>query len=134
MKVKDETMVQFYQKLGQVYYRIAFADGNVSEKEIKTLKDLVSESWLELEDSEDEFGSDAAIQIEAVFDAMLDNRNTGTGAIEHLKEFKDLHAHLFTKELKDHIQDTALRIAKAFHGLSKDEREDLKELKSALRG
>jgi len=132
MKVKDETMVQFYQKIGQVYYKIAFSDGKVRDEEINTLKSLVSDSWVNLEDAEDEFGSDAAIQIEAVFDAMLDNRSTGSNAFENIRQFKDLHKHLFTENIRKQVYDTAVRIAQSFHGVNHEEKEDLRELKKVL--
>ena len=58
----------FYQHLGKLFYAIAAADKVVRKAEYESLRNVVKNQWLDLEDSEDEFGADAAYQIEIVFD------------------------------------------------------------------
>ncbi|HXH19315.1 MAG TPA: hypothetical protein VNJ07_09560, partial [Chitinophagales bacterium] len=63
----------FYQKLGHLCYAIAAADEKLTPAETSQLKRLVTEEWLEVEDSLDEYGEDAAFQAEIVFDWLSDS-------------------------------------------------------------
>ncbi|HLU51235.1 MAG TPA: hypothetical protein VKZ42_03660 [Flavobacteriaceae bacterium] len=51
---------KFYQSLGKLFYAIASVDKVVRKDEVEILKSLVKEKWLDLDDVEDEFGTDAA--------------------------------------------------------------------------
>ena len=59
---------EFYENLGKLFYSVAMADKKVSLIEIQRLKEDVKKYWLPLDDVEDDFGTDAAYQIEIVFD------------------------------------------------------------------
>ncbi len=65
--------LNFYQQLGKLFYAVADSDNNIQQDEINKLKKVVREEWLPIEDSVDEFGTDAAYQIEIVFDWLLEN-------------------------------------------------------------
>ena len=59
---------KFYQNLGKLFYAIAMADHSVHMKEMEKLNEVVRDYWLEVDDIEDEYGTDAAFQIISVFD------------------------------------------------------------------
>ena len=75
MKNNEIFWKELYEKLGHLFYAVAFADGTIESAEIKKLKETVKERWLQAEESNDEFGSDAAFQIISVFDWLAAEKN-----------------------------------------------------------
>ncbi|MBB5268441.1 hypothetical protein [Algibacter amylolyticus] len=114
--------LQFYQNLGKLFYAIAAIDGKVSAKEFEKLKLLVKKQWLEIDATEDAFGTDAAYQIEIVFDWLNEAKSLNTKAcFDDFINYKKSQSHLFTKEIKGLILKTASAIAYAFAGINKSE-------------
>ncbi|XMO87438.1 hypothetical protein AAFN75_03965 [Algibacter sp. AS12] len=114
--------LQFYQNLGKLFYAIAAIDGKVSAKEFEKLKLLVKKQWLEVDAIEDAFGTDAAYQIEFVFDWLNEARSLNTKTcFDDFINYKKSQSHLFTKEIKSLILKTASAIAYAFSGINKSE-------------
>ncbi|NVK64916.1 MAG: hypothetical protein HWE22_10035 [Flavobacteriales bacterium] len=134
MEPKDSTMTSFYQMLGRVFYATAQADNHVHEKEVATLKQIVKDLWLDVEDATDEFSSDAAFQIEIVFDYLLENEIVVENVLEDLNEFKSIHTSLFTEKMSKLIMDTASKIAASFAQSNKSEVVFLSELWLVLKG
>lgn len=122
MNPSKETMILFYQHLGKLFYSIAAADDIIRDEEVKQLKKVMHSDWLALDDSIDQFGTDAAFQIEVVFDwlVQIDWRNTEEFLIE-FKLFKQHHEHLFTEPVNKLILKTAFSIAESFSGKNKSE-------------
>jgi hypothetical protein len=128
MNATDELMTRFYQHLGELFYAIAKADNVVRAEEERVLKSIISKEWLALEDSEDEFHTDAAFQIEFVFDSL---KESDTGAEQWFQEFrlfKESHEHLFTDKVKRLTIRTANAIASSFSGTNKSELDMLLRL------
>jgi hypothetical protein len=114
--------VQFYRNLGKLFFAMAAADGNVRSVEIDKLKTLVKEEWLDVDELEDSFSTDAAYQIEIVFDwLILDGETNVTACYNDFISYKKNQSHLFTKNLRDLILKTASAIAYAFSGINKAE-------------
>ena len=132
MRTKDTTMVAFYQVLGRLFYAAAQADNEVRPEEVEAMKQLVSEEWLDVEETFDDFNSDSAYQIEIVFDYLLSNDELVEDAIGDLKEFKKIHSSLFTDDMNTLILTTANRIASAFAQKNKSELVFLSQLQLAL--
>ncbi len=128
MKHKKNTMLSFYRLLGKVFYATAKADSHVHEKEIATLKQIVRDRWLDLEDATDEFHTDAAYQIEIVFDYLVENDSEEENILDDLKEFKVIHSSLFTPKVSELIMNTASDIAASFAKSNKSEVVFLSEL------
>ena len=63
---------ELYQNLGKLFYAVAMADHSVHMKEMEKLNEVVRDNWLDVDDIEDEYGSDAAFQIISVFDQLLE--------------------------------------------------------------
>lgn len=124
---------KFYQSLGKLFYAIASVDKVVRKDEVEILKSLVKEKWLDLDDVEDEFGTDAAYQIEIVFDWLLDQEAGSASTFRDFQEFFKNQPNLFSPKAKKMILETSESIAAAFSGKNKDEEQFLNDLKSLLK-
>ncbi len=112
---------EFYQNLGMLFYAVAIADKNVRPVETKRLRKYVRQHWLNVDDFEDEFHTDAAYQIEIVFDWLEGEEKDGEEYFNEFKEFYKEHPEKFTPKLKDLIVETAENIAKSFAGKNRSE-------------
>ncbi|MDX1363197.1 hypothetical protein [Arenibacter latericius] len=123
---------EFYQCLGKLFYSIAMADKKVMPKEIASLRKDVKKYWLSPDHEVDEFGTDAAFQIEIVFDWLHEKE---AEAEEYFKEFADFyetHASLFNPQTKKRIWKTADDIASSYAHKNKSELIFLNKLKLML--
>ncbi|MBJ6367493.1 hypothetical protein [Snuella sedimenti] len=123
MRTKKHMTLGFYQNLGKLFYAIAAADHVVNPKEFETLKELVKKQWLEVDDINDTFGTDAAYQIEIVFD-WLNTHETDLSIEQYFNDFvnyKNEQKHLFTDTVNKLIIKTASAIAASFSGINKSE-------------
>ncbi|WP_435625280.1 hypothetical protein [Flagellimonas sp.] len=111
----------FYQNLGKLFYAVAMADHSVHIKEIDRLKEMVREHWLEVDEVEDEYGTDAAFQIETVFDWLLEYEKDAVECYEDFEMFYTDHKIRFGDQIKYLIMATARSIASAFSGRNKSE-------------
>lgn len=114
--------MHFYQKLGKLFYAIAAADNDVREAEILKLHEIVKSKWLPVDDTEDNFNTDAAYQIEFVFD-WLNNQGqlNAEACFKDFIDFKNEQKHFFTEPIKNLIIKTAHAIANSFSGKNKSE-------------
>lgn len=118
---KEEIRKVFYQNLGKLFYAVAQADHSVHVKEIDRLKEIVRESWLKVDDIEDEYGTDAAFQIETVFNWLLEYEKNGDECYEDFEAFYNEHKKLFSEKIKYLIMSTSRAIASGFAGRNKSE-------------
>lgn len=128
----DQLWLTFYQKLGHLCYAIAAADKKLTSAEETALKRLVTAEWLEVEDSLDEFGEDAAFQTEIVFDWLHERHVSSEDAFGVFSKFFTAHPQFFNNSLKKGIWNTANAVADAFHGKNRAESELLAHLKKLL--
>ncbi|WP_218597929.1 hypothetical protein [Polaribacter sp. NJDZ03] len=122
MKPSQNTIISFYENLGKLFFAIAAADNIVEEVEFNVLKKIVKDKWTKIDPVDDGFHSDAAYQIETVFD-WLNNEsflNSETCYNEFI-DFKKEHPSLFTEEIKSLIIKTAAKIAASVADLNKSE-------------
>ena len=122
MKPSQNTIISFYENLGKLFFAIAAADNIVEEVEFNVLKKIVKDKWTKIDPVDDDFHSDAAYQIETVFD-WLNNEsflNSETCYNEFI-DFKKEHPSLFTEEIKNLIIKTATKIAASVADLNKSE-------------
>lgn len=123
---------KIYEKLGYLFYALAAADKVVPEREADRLREMVKNIWLPIEDSTDEFGTDAGYYIDISFEYLL---NEGIDAGEAFQEFEDyflVHSAAFSKGIHEKITTTATAIARAFRGKNKKESEMMKRLNKLL--
>lgn len=134
MNAKEELSVRFYQNLGKLFYAIAAADNVVRNAEYAQLKQLVQREWLAVDALEDLFGSDAAYQIEIVFDWLHREENLDAkSCYSDFILFKKHHASLFNPAINSLILKTANAIAESFSGKNKSELILLAKLQSELK-
>lgn len=122
-----------YQHLGYFFYSIAAADNDIADAEIDVFKKLLRESWITLEDSTDEFGSDASFQIEVVFDWLLDNKKSADFAYGEFEKYYNENKSDFSPGLKRKMMETSAAIAGAYSGTNKSEKELLKKAQEMLK-
>lgn len=134
MDTSEKPQLLFYQKIGELFYAIAAADKVVRETEYNALKKIVSEKWKNLDDYEDPFHTDAAYQIEVVFDWFDYEELDANDCFDSFAEYKKEHPKLFTAELKQLILETAHLIAGSFAGKNKSELIMLAKLEMLLKG
>ncbi len=133
MGAVDKPQLLFYQKMGELFYAIAAADKVVRKEEYDTLKNIVTEQWKNLDDYEDPFHTDAAYQIEVVFDWFDYEQLDAKDCFESFADYKKEYPKLFTKERKQLIWKTANAIASSFSGKNKSEVIMLTKLKNILK-
>jgi hypothetical protein len=121
MKTQKKLTLDFYQTLGKLFYAIAAADKNVHNLEFNKLKELVKKQWLDVDDTEDSYNTDAAYQIEIVFDWLNKNEFKAENCFDEFVSYKKTHSSLFTMEINKLIMKTASDIAASFSGLNKSE-------------
>lgn len=125
--------IEYYQKLGKLFYAIAAADKIVHEAEYETLLQLVKSNWVPLDSYEDEFHTDAAFQIEIVFGWLDYQKYSADECFIEFKDFIKAHPSLFSQTRKKLIWKTANEIANAFAGKNKSELMMLAKLKLILK-
>ncbi|WP_228235841.1 TerB family tellurite resistance protein [Allomuricauda sp. M10] len=119
---------EFYQNLGKLFYAVAMADNQVRAVETERVRKYVRQYWLDVDQVEDEFQSDAAYQIETVFDWLEEEEMDGNEYFDQFKEFYKDHPEKFTPALKKLIMETAESIASSFAGKNSSEMLMLVEL------
>jgi hypothetical protein len=123
---------KFYQELGYLFYAVASVDKKVAKEEISELKKCVREEWLKLEDSVDTFGTDAAYQIETVFDWLATNHESTQFAFGTFEEYFQKNKKVFTPEITKMILATSDRIAAAYAAKNKAELTILSQINQLL--
>jgi hypothetical protein len=121
-----------YQNLGKLFYAIAMADKNVRPKEVTALQEAVRKQWLDVDEAEDEFGTDAAYQIQIVFDWLQNEESDGDTYFREFHDFFKENRSLFTKRIREQTYKTARAIAVSFAGANKSELILLSKLKMLL--
>lgn len=122
METIERNSVRFYQNLGKLFYAIAAADKVVRKIEHAKLKEIVKKEWLSVDDFEDDFHTDAAYQIEVVFDWLYNEEKLDAERwFTSFLDFKNDHEQLFDDQIKNLILKTADIIASSFSGKNKSE-------------
>lgn len=121
MNHSQEVANQFYQNLGKLFFAVAMADKSVRPKEVEKLTEDVRTYWLDLDHTWDEFGTDAAYQIEIVFDWLLNEEKDSETYFDEFADFYHEHPDKFSRPIKTLILHTCNDIANSFAGKNKSE-------------
>ena len=132
MKTHNSVKFEMYQKLGELFYAIAAADKVIRKAEVDTLRNLIKKYWKDVDELEDEFHTDAAYQIEIVFDWLDTKQLDAQECFNTFKDFKKEHPSLFSETIKRLTWKTADAIAASFAGKNKSELIMLTKLKIEL--
>ena len=121
-----------YQQLGHLFYAIAACDGKVQAAETDRLHNLVTQYWVPLEGTVDEFSTDAAHYILTVFDHLVAESVPPSIAFEVFADYYRHQPNACTSAIKHRISDTAGSIAHAFRAINKGEHKYLYALNELL--
>jgi hypothetical protein len=119
---------KIYENLGYLFYAIAAADQQVRPAEIEKLKTLVAKEWLPLENSIDNYGTDAAHYISISFEYLLNESIPSDEAYSVFSDYYQQHSAAFSTELKQKISKTSSAIANAFAHRNKNEQQYITQL------
>lgn len=122
----------FYEKLAYLFYAVADCDGKVTDKELYKLHDEVVSIWKSIDNSHDEFNTDLAFEIEAIFEWLEDNRYSYKDAFKEFTEYAREHKHLFDDSVKEKILHTCQNIAGVFKSVNHAEDNLLHQLSRFL--
>jgi hypothetical protein len=112
---------KFYETLGKLFYAVAVADTRIHKKEVDKLRGFIREYWLDVDELEDEYGTDAAFQIESVFDWLVEYEKEGEECFGEFQEFYKENTKIFSPFIKVLVLDTANAISNSFSGKNKAE-------------
>ncbi len=129
----QKSVVSFYEHLGKLFYSVAYADGRVHPAEFHKLKEIVTELWLDLDKVSDSYHSDAAYQIEIVFEWLVEKEMDSGECFRAFSNFYKSHPDLFPPKVKNLIKVTARAIAHAFSGKNKAELVQLGKIELLLK-
>lgn len=118
----------FYKELGRLLYAIAAVDGAVTAKEVRALKQIVSQELVPREVSTDHFGTDQAFITEFEFEVLADRVATPEGAFDSFVAYMARHRNDLDPDRKELIYRAADAVAHAFHGVGRKELPLLIEL------
>jgi hypothetical protein len=121
MENTAKTMNGLYESLGKLFYAVAISDGTVHNNEWEKVKEYVKEDWLYVDDFTDRYGTDAANQIEIVFDVLMESSKSSKECFKEFADFYKEHLHAFSEEIKTLTKKTAKAIASSFSGNNKSE-------------
>lgn len=121
MSINQPLSTQAYQHIGYLFYAVAAADKRITIEEVEILKTLVKNYWLDLESTNDRFGSDAAYQIEIVFDWLVEADWESDTCFTKFEDYYKEHSNLFSENIKSLIIKTASTIAESYAGKNKSE-------------
>lgn len=121
MFYSEEIGNQFYQQLGKLFYVMAMADKVVRPDEVSKLREDIRKYWLDVDEVKDEFGTDAAYQMEIIFDWLQDEEHDGETYFAEFARFYKTHREKFSEKIKALIIKTCSHIASSYSGRNKSE-------------
>jgi uncharacterized tellurite resistance protein B-like protein len=122
----------FYAALGNLFYAIAAADGKVQPHEKEQIEELVLYHWKHMEDSTDEFATDAANIILFQFDVNEANFREADEAYQAFAAFYSAYAGDINHYLREKIMSGARRVADSTRRINQPELHLLMKLKQLL--
>ena len=124
---------RFYKELGNLFYAIAAADKNISEKEKKALDEEVQFAWKHYDHTTDRFGSDRAFLIEFEFETMEDMDEPAETAYQSFESFFKEYQSEIDESTRTRIFNSARHIAEGMRKINQEELNYLMRLKKLLK-
>ncbi|MCS6968249.1 MAG: hypothetical protein RMJ44_05590 [Cytophagales bacterium] len=130
--MKPHFYKKLYKHIGVLLYAIAKADGKIHDKEVKAIQQIVVEDLAPLEDSVDEFGTDAAFFAEFEFEILRDREISPQKALEKFLAFAKEQDKNLTPQLRQLIIKCVEKVAISYRGTNKAEAQMIEVLKKHL--
>lgn len=123
----------YYKALGNLLYAVAKADGQVNNKEKLKVKSIVAEQLLQLEDSLDDYGSDAAFATEFQFEECELNELSSKDAFANFEEYFKTHKNVLKPHLIKFFYNLAKHVAQSSASINKSESILLAKIESLIK-
>lgn len=123
---------KFYKQIGVLLYAIAKADGQIQDKEIKTIHQIVVEDLAPLEESVDNFGTDAAFFAEFEFEILQDREISAQKAFDRFVAFAKENDKNLSADMRQLIVASVEKVAASYRGTNKAAAEMIEALKKHL--
>lgn len=124
---------RFYSELGKLLYAVAEIDGTISQKEKKSLQDIIKKELVPSETHTDEFGTDVAYYAEIEFDFLADKKIHDTEwAFDSFIDYVDEHRTAFDEKMKKVSLKLVKKLAAAYQGTNNKEKALIEKLKQKL--
>lgn len=127
MKLQD-----FYIQIGRLIYSIAKSDGKVQRSEMERFKSILQKELVNLNDSEDVYGTHNAYYAEFELERLIENQVDENEAFTSFILFMEQHRSFFDEKIRSLCYETARMIAVAHHGIEPGESKKLIELERKL--
>ena len=124
---------EFYQELGKLLYAIANADGKVQKAELKQLQKIVSDELVPLDDTTDEFGTNAAFITEFMFDVYEGTKQDVEKAFNSFLGYLQINKPMLDEKHKKAVISAAHKVAEAFKGMTDEEKQLIKTLEKEIK-
>lgn len=124
---------KIYEKLGYLFYAIAAADGRVRQEEIDELRKTIQLCWLPLENSTDEFNTDASQYIFFSFDYLVVERMPPEEAYNIFEDYYKEHYRFFDDTIRHNLLSTAYSVSTVFREQNRNELDYLGRLEKLMR-
>jgi hypothetical protein len=111
----------FYQQIGNLLYAFSAIDGTIRPKEVLKIKETVKQKLAPIENSKDEFGTDAAYIAEFQFDFCCENNEDPKEAYKNFISYFRDNSKSITDNYRDLIFRIAAGVANSFNGINKSE-------------
>lgn len=112
--MNPKTHIEFYRRLGHLFYAIAATDSCVRDEEFKALETIIDEEWLPLSE-------DANYILETFKQLQNNEEHNPTSYFQSFINFKRSHYTLFNTTINSKIIKTASAITTSFSGQNKSE-------------
>jgi uncharacterized tellurite resistance protein B-like protein len=123
---------KLYKQIGVLMYAIAKADGQIQDKEIKAIHQIVVEDLVPIEESVDKFGTDAAFFAEFEFEILKDRDISAQKAFNKFIEFTKENNKNLSPDMRKLIVASVEKVAAAYRGTNKAEANMIEMLKKHL--
>lgn len=122
LNLNENTALQFYQSLGQLFYATAAVDNKVMEEERNAVFEIVEKHWLHQDLINTISKNDAKSAIIETFNQLYEeNKYDADACYARFLNFKNENESIFTKDIKRLILKSVGKISASFSGQNKSE-------------
>ena len=125
-------MNNFYKELGNLFYAVAKSDDKIKPDEKKKIEDLIEFNWKHLENTHDEFGTDASYIILFEFETARDQGMTTEEAYNFFAEYFRDNENALDDALRKRIFESCRQIADSYRRINARELELLEKIQDLL--
>ncbi|SDH32333.1 hypothetical protein [Winogradskyella thalassocola] len=112
--MNQKSHIEFYRRLGHLFFAIAATDNCVRDEEFKTLQTIIYKDWLSLNE-------DAKYILETFNELQSNEEHNPMTCFQRFVDFKRAHPTLFDTTISSKILKTASAITTSFSGQNKSE-------------